>query len=102
VQDVDGQTSVNDISHLFQLLLMLMNPDQMNCQALFERLGVQGRALLLIDFDDMCEGVLLMDEGDLVVVLPAPGKQDKDVGSAALSDAGAEDNEQEVDSKAAY
>jgi hypothetical protein len=74
---------------LIQLLLVLMNPNLINDQALFERLGVQGSASLP-HFDDMYEEILLLDDEDLVA---AQEKRDKDVGSASPSDAGAEDEE---------
>jgi hypothetical protein len=82
---------------LVQLLLVLMNPNLITHQALFEQLGVQGSASLAMDFDCMHEEILLMDEEDLVAVLAAQGRQNEDMGSDALSDAYAEEPEQLVD-----
>jgi hypothetical protein len=82
-------------ARLVQLLMVLMKPNLINDQALFERLGVQGSALAM-DFDCMYEEVLLMDEEDLAAALAAQGRQNEDMGSDALSDANAEEPEQVV------
>jgi hypothetical protein len=82
---------------LVQLLLVLMNPNLINDQALFERLGVQGSASLAMDFDCINEEIVLMDEDSLVAALAAQGRQNEDMGSDALSDAYAEELEQAVD-----
>jgi hypothetical protein len=84
-------------ARLVQLLLVLMNPNLINDQALFKRLGVQGSASLAMDFDCMYEEILLMDEEDLVAALAAQGRQNEDMGSDALSDAYAEEPKQVVD-----
>jgi hypothetical protein len=47
------------LARLIQLLLVLMNLNLINDQALFERLGVQGSAM---DFDCMYEEILPVDE----------------------------------------
>jgi hypothetical protein len=54
-------------ARLVQLLLVLMNPNLINDQALLERLGVQGSASLAMDFDCKYKEIVLMDEEDLVV-----------------------------------
>jgi hypothetical protein len=82
---------------LIQQFLVLVNLKLINGHALFERLGVQGSAPLPIDFDDMYGEIMLMDDETLVAALPAQGMEDKNVGSAAPSNAGAEDDEQEDD-----
>jgi hypothetical protein len=82
---------------LVQPLLVLMNSNLINDQALFERLGMQGSASLAMDFDRIYEEILLMDEEDLVAALAAQGRQNEDMGSDALSDAYAEEPEQVVD-----
>jgi hypothetical protein len=74
-------------ARLVQLLMVLMNPNLINGQALFERLGVQGSASLAKDFDCMYEEILLINEEDLVAALAAQGRQNEDVRSDALSDA---------------
>jgi hypothetical protein len=84
-------------ARLAQLLLVVMNPNLINDQALFERLGVEGSASLAMDFDCMYEEILLMDEEDLVAALAEQGRQNEDMGSDALSDAYAEEPEQVVD-----
>jgi hypothetical protein len=78
-------------ARLVQLLLVLMDPNLINDQALIERLGVQGSASLAMDFDCIYEEILLMDEEDLVVALSAQGRQNEDMGSDELSNAYAEE-----------
>jgi hypothetical protein len=87
-------------ARLVQLLLVLMNPNLINDQALFERLGVQGSASLPMDFDCMYEDILLMDEEDLVAALAAQGRQDEGMSSDELSDAYAEELEEVADPQA--
>jgi hypothetical protein len=84
-------------ARLVQLLLVLMNPNLINDQALFERLGVQGSAALAMDFDCMYEEILLMDEENLVAALAAQGRRNEDMGSDAPSDAYTKEPEQVVE-----
>jgi hypothetical protein len=78
-----------------------MNPNLIHDQALLERLGVQGSALLAMDLHDcMYEEILLMDEEDLVAALAGQGRQDNDMGSDALSVACAEELEEVDDPQA--
>jgi hypothetical protein len=63
-------------TQLVQLLLVMMNGSLLN-YAMLEQLGVCGSALQALEFDDMYEELLFMDEEDLVAALQgAPAHSD--------------------------
>jgi hypothetical protein len=62
---------------LVELQLMKINASHLNDDAVLERLGVHGSAVQALDFDDLYEEFLLMDEEDLVAALEgAPANSD--------------------------
>jgi hypothetical protein len=64
-------------TRLVELLLVKMNAGVLNDDAMLERLGVHGSAVQALDFDDLYEEVVLMDEEDLVAALQgAPANSD--------------------------
>jgi hypothetical protein len=58
-------------TRLVELLLVMMNARLLNDDAMLECLGVRGSAVKAVDFDDLYEEILLMDEEDLVAALQA-------------------------------
>jgi hypothetical protein len=64
-------------TRLVELLLVKMNAGVLNDDAMLECLGVHGSVVQALDFDDLYEEVLLMDEEDLVAALQgAPANSD--------------------------
>jgi hypothetical protein len=71
-----------------------MNAGLLNHDALLERLGVHGSAVQALDFDDLYEEVLLMDEEDLVAALQgAPALSDGNDAPSMSDEAGSDSND---------
>jgi hypothetical protein len=74
-----------------------MNASLLNDDAVLERLGVHGSAVQALDFDDLYEEVLLMDEEDLVAALEgAPANSDAHSDAHSTSEEGGSDGDDAV------
>jgi hypothetical protein len=81
-------------AHLVEQLLVKMNAGFLNDDALMEHLGVHGSAVQALDFDDLYEEVLFMDEEDLVAGLQgAPALSDGNDASSISDEAGSDGND---------
>jgi hypothetical protein len=82
-------------TRLVELLPLKMNAGLLNDDAMLERLGVHGSAVQALDFDDLYEEILLMDEEDLVAALQgAPAHSDAHNDAPSISEeAGSDGND---------
>jgi hypothetical protein len=81
-------------ARLVELLLVKMNAALLNDDFLLERLGVHGSAVQAVEFDDLYEEGLLMDEEDLVEALQGASAHSDGNDAPSISDeAGSDGND---------